>query len=122
MTVTFDSSAWIEYFSGSELGRVVKGYVDSEDTIYTPAIGLMEIKAKYLRENKKWKNRIEFIIERSLVADIDSKNALLAADLRQDFGLHSIDAIIMAVSKTMKSKLLTKDRHFKGLEDVIMLE
>ncbi len=57
MTVTFDSSAWIEYFSGSNLGLRVKKYVDSMEIIYTLTIDLHEIKSKYIRENRKWKNR-----------------------------------------------------------------
>lgn len=122
MTVTFDTSAWIEYFSGSELGLIVKQYVDRTDTIYTPAIDLMEIKNKYLRENKRWKNRLTFISERSIVIDINSKIALNAADIKNKIGLYSIDALIYASAQMMKSPLLTKDKHFKGLKDVTILE
>ena len=94
MTVTFDSSAWIEYFSGSELGQIVKEYIDNKETIYTPSIALLEIKNKYQRENRKWKNRIDFIYEQSLIIDLDHKIALLGADMKKDHGLYSIDAII----------------------------
>jgi predicted nucleic acid-binding protein len=118
----FDSSAWIEYFSGSELGQIVKSYIDSSDTIYTPVIGLLEIKNKFQRENKKWKSRIEFICERSLIVDLDSQIALLGADIRHEQGLHTIDALIYASARIIKSELLTKDRHFKKLDGVIILE
>ena len=57
MTVMFDSSAWIEYFSGSKLGTIAKGYVDSTETIFTSVISVLEIKNKYQREGKKWKSR-----------------------------------------------------------------
>ena len=122
MTVTFDTSAWIEYFSGSDLGRIVKGYVDGMETIYTPVIDLLEIKTKYIRENKKWKSRIDFIFERSSIIDINSNIALIAADMKKEFSLYSIDAIIYASARTMKSKLLTKDGPFEGLKNVIMLK
>ncbi|UCE75004.1 MAG: PIN domain-containing protein [Methanomassiliicoccales archaeon] len=122
MTVTFDSSAWIEYFSGSDLGRIVKGYVDTAETIYTPTIDLLEIKNKYQREKKKWKSRIDFICDRSSIVDIDTDIALLAADMKKDFGLYSIDAMIYASARMTKSKLLTKDKHFKELKDVVILE
>jgi predicted nucleic acid-binding protein len=122
MTETFDTSAWIEYFSGSRLGRLVKRYVDSSDTIFTPSIGLMEIKHKYQKEMKKWKSRIDFITERSLVIDIDTEIALLAADIKFKYKLHSIDALIYASSRKHKSILLTKDHHFQDLKDVIILE
>jgi predicted nucleic acid-binding protein len=122
MTVTFDSSAWIEYFAGSKLGRNVKELVDGMEIIYTPSIGLLEIKHKYQRENKKWKKRINFICDRSLIIDVNSEIALLAADMKYEYGLYSIDAIIYSSAKKMKSKLLTKDSHFKNLKDVIMLK
>jgi len=122
MTVTFDTSAWIEYFAGTDLGRVVKGYIDGTETIYTPVIDLLEIKNKYQRENKKWKSRIEFICVRSSIIDINTEIALIAADMKKEFKLYSIDAIIYASARKMKSKLLTKDSHFKGLKDVIILE
>ena len=122
MTVTFDTSAWVEYFAGTDLGRKVKKYIDSMETIYTPTIDLLEIKNKYEREKKKWKNRIDFMCERSTIVDIDRRIALLAADMKKDFGLYSIDAIIYATAKSKKSKLLTKDGHFADLTDVIMLK
>ncbi len=121
MIVTLDSSAWIEYFSGSELGKIARSYIDSEDNIITSAISLMEIKSKYQREKKPWKDRIRFVIERSNIVDVDSTIALAAADLRTESGLHSIDAIIYATASLTKSKLLTKDPHFQKLSNVIML-
>lgn len=122
MTVTFDSSAWIEYFAGTKLGFKVKDIIDREDLIYTPSIGLLEIKHKYQRENKKWKNRIEFICDRSLIIDLNSEISLFAADFKNKFSLYSIDAIIYASAQKMKSKLVTKDNHFKNLKDVYMLD
>jgi predicted nucleic acid-binding protein len=122
MTVTFDSSAWIEYFAGSKIGRNVKELVDSMEIIYTPSIGLLEIKHKYQKENKKWKTRINYICDRSMIVDLNKEIALLAADMKYKHGLYSIDAIIYSTAQQMKSKLLTKDSHFKYLKDVIMLK
>ena len=122
MTVTFDSSAWIEYFSGSNLGLQVKDFVDGKQIIYTPVIDLHEIKAKYLREGHDWETRINFIIGRSLLVDIDAEIALLAADMRHQSHLHSMDALIYACARKMDSTVLTKDNHFRDLPKVIMLE
>lgn len=122
MTVTFDSSAWIEYFSGSDLGQIIKEYIDNQETIYTPSIALLEIKSKYQREDRKWKSRIDFIYEQSSIIDLDHKVALLGADMKKDYGLYSIDAISYGSARSIKSKLLTKDRHFKGLKSVIILQ
>ncbi len=46
-----DTYAWIEFFIGSEKGKIVKKYLLSENEIYTPSVVLAEIAGKYLREN-----------------------------------------------------------------------
>ena len=122
MIVTLDSSAWIEYFAGSESGKIVKEYIDGSDTIYSSTIALFEIKHKYIREGKEWTERMDFIIERSVIVDVDTDLSLLAADLRHNLHLHSLDALIYATSKTTKSTLITKDPHFKDIQDVLMLQ
>lgn len=65
----------MEYFSGSKRGLKVKDIVEDSEIIYTPAICLTEIKAKYLREGKDPKDRLDFIEDRSLVLPIDRKIA-----------------------------------------------
>lgn len=122
MTVTFDSSAWIEYFAGSRAGLKVRKFLGNNEIVYTPSIDLLEIKHKYLKENKKWKKRIDFICDRSLIIDLNSEISLLAADFKTKFNLYSIDALIYASAQIMKSTLLTKDNHFRNLKDVFMLE
>lgn len=122
MTVTLDSSAWIEFFSGSESGTLVNKHIESDETIYTPVIDLMEIKNKYVKENKQWKSRIEFICDRSIIIDVTSSISLEAATIKQKYGLHTIDAIVYASAQSMKSKLITKDKHFKNLAEVIIID
>ena len=121
MSVTFDSSAWVEYFAGSEKGRVVKEIIDELETIFTPSICLMEIKNKYLREKRKFKSRIDFICIKSQVVDINKETALEAAEIKNRHNLYSVDALIYAVSQRKKSTLLTGDYHFKGLKNVKIL-
>ena len=121
MSVTFDSSAWIEYFTGSEKGRVAKEIIDELETIFSPSICLMEIKNKYLREKRKFKSRIDFICIKSQVVDINKETALEAAEIKNRHNLYSVDALIYAVSQRKKSTLLTGDYHFKGLKNVKIL-
>jgi predicted nucleic acid-binding protein len=118
----FDSSAWIEYFAGSALGLHVKHHIDGSESIFTPSIALLEIKNKYLREKRRWEKRIDFICQRSTIVNLDDQIALLGADMKQKYGLFAIDAIVYASSSITKTKLLTKDHHFQGLKDVILLE
>lgn len=122
MSITFDSYAWIEYFSGSEKGTKVKKILDSDEQIYTPSICLMEIKSKYMKEEKVHSDRLEFVVTRSTVLDITKEAALLAAEIKQNESLPGVDALIYAVAKLSNTKLLTGDKHFYGKRNVDFLE
>lgn len=121
-TVTFDSSAWIEYFAGTPKGKIVKKYIDENANIFTPSICLMEIKNKYIREGHKFQEQIEFICNISSIIDISKEIALKGADIKNQFNLYTIDAIIYALSQIKKSILLTSDHHFKDLKNIEVLE
>ena len=117
-TVTFDSSAWIEYFAGTPKGKKVKKYIDENANIFTPSICLMEIKNKYLREGYKYKARIDFISNISSIIDINKEIALKGAEIKNKHHLYTVDAVIYAASKFKKSTLITGDHHFEKLKDV----
>lgn len=121
-TVTFDSSAWIEYFAGTKKGKNVKNYIDKKANIFTPSICLMEIKNKYLREGHKYEDRIDYISAISSIIDINKEIALKGAEIKNKHGLYTIDAVIYAASQLIKSTLITGDHHFQKLKNVIILE
>lgn len=121
-TVTIDSSAWIEYFAGTLKGEIVKKYIDENTNIFTPSICLMEIKNKYMREEHKFQDQIEFICNISSIIDINKEIALNGAEIKSKFNLYTIDAIIYASSQIKKSILLTCDHHFKDLKNVEILK
>ena len=120
--VTFDSSAWIEYFAGTSKGKKVKKYIDENANIFTPSICLMEIKNKYIREGHKYQERIEYICNISSVIDITKEIALKGADIKNQFNLYTVDAIIYAASQMNRTIFLTGDHHFKNLKNVEILE
>lgn len=119
--IVFDSSAWLEYFSGSAEGERVKEIISSDDVIYTPSICLAEIKGKYIKEGKEYKDRINFIFSRSKSVSISSDIAIITGNKKNEWNLHMVDALIYATSIFLGAPLLTKDSHFKALEKVQML-
>ena len=121
MTVTFDSSAWIEYFAGTKKGKQVKKVLEGNDQIFTPSICLLEIKNKYLQEKQEFHDRIEFICNNSSIIEITKEIALLGADMKQKHKLYTIDAVIYATAQLCKSTLLTGDSHFKDLKNIDLL-
>ena len=121
MTAIFDSSAWIEYFAGSKKGKIVKEFLDKNENIFTPAICLMEIKNKYIREGYEFKDRIDFICNVSTIIDINKDIALKGAEIKQKYKLYTVDALLYAASQLQKATLLTSDHHFKDLKNVKLL-
>ena len=99
----------------------MKEYIDSTTWIYTPSICLTEIKLKYLKEDKDQKERIDFILERSLIVEIDDKIALKAADVKNQFKLHTVHALVQAAGQAKSAPLVTGDPDFKNLPNVEIL-
>ena len=74
----FDTYAWIEYFLGSEEGKIVKKLLE-KDHISTSIISIAELCDKYYREGlfEEWEGRYSFIINKSAILHISleiSKN------------------------------------------------
>lgn len=111
----FDSFTWIAYFRGSPRARTIRKYVDGTLSIYTPSVCLTEVKARYLSEGRDPSERVSFILERSLISEIDSEIALTAADLKKRHGLHTVDALVYASAQSKGLPLITGDRHFQKI-------
>jgi len=118
---TFDSWAWVEYFKGSSAGEEVRTIIESNEVLFTPAVCLAEIKAKYLAEGKGPETRLQFIKSRTSIVDVDAAVAEDAADLKIQHRLHMVDAIVLACARTCGSELVTGDKHFRSVPGVVML-
>lgn len=131
--IVLDSYAWIEYFLGSDAGKVVKGILDAEEAT-TPSIVLAEIARKYLRERIEEKNVLErllFITANSAIAEINADigvsaakaySELLEKTRREKLNKPSLaDGIILATGRCLRAKILTGDEHFKGLDEAVYI-
>lgn len=132
MIVT-DSYAWIEYFLGSDSGKILKDYIDTEELV-TPSIVLAEVARKYLREGMGEEDvvkRLDFIVASSIVKEIDTELSVMAAkaylELSEKAKAKGIkkpsltDGIVLATGRTLKAKIVTGDEHFKGLNEVVYI-
>ncbi|MBO3833307.1 MAG: PIN domain-containing protein [Candidatus Brockarchaeota archaeon] len=128
-----DSYAWIEYFLGSDYGRILKDYIDTEE-LATPSIVLAEVARKYLREGMEEEDvvkRLNFIVANSIVKEIDPELSITAAKAYLELsekakakGLRKpslTDGIVLATGRTLKAKIVTGDEHFKGLDEVVYM-
>lgn len=121
--VVFDTSAWIEYFSGSKKGSNVKNYVESKQEIFTPSVCLAELKLKYEREMQNQTTAcLNFVFGRSVIVSIDKETALLSADNKLRHKLYLIDAVIYSTAQLLKRELVTSDNDMRNLPGVVFLD
>ena len=135
MKIVIDSYAWIELFSGTEKGRKVKDIIENSEEIYTPDIVLAEIARKYLRESEEKmiiNSRLESITAASNITAVDAKLAFEAAkcyleliENARKLKLNTpslFDAIILATCRSLESKVVTGDEHFRNLPETIWIK
>ncbi len=121
-----DSFAWIEYFMGTEKGEKVREIVEGDEVLYTSPVILAEVFSKSQRTDGRGKERVEFILRRCVVVELDDEIGIEAGKIHaemkpkmKDFGM--IDALILASAKKRGLKILTGDKHFEHFENVVML-
>jgi predicted nucleic acid-binding protein len=132
--IVVDAYAWIEVFLGSEKGRKVKEILERADEVFTPDTVLAEIARKYLREGADERTtdaRLETITTASNVTQIDAKVALEAARCYRQLAANArkcklkspslFDAIVLAVGRVVKAKIVTGDEHFRNLPETVWI-
>ena len=126
MRFVIDSSGWLEYFQkGGKADRFAQ-FIEkaSPGNCFTPSVILYEVYKKIKKEHGEEKASlyVGHIKGSTSVIAVDEKIALLAADLSLENGLPFADAIIKAAAKSLKARVVTSDSHFRGLEDVELIE
>jgi len=116
-----DTSAWIEFFQGTEKSKKVENALKTEEN-FTSIVTFAEIVNWCLKNNVQDKIRsyIEGINSGSAILELNEPIALVAGKLNyerkkiiKNWGM--IDSIILATSQVYNLKILTKDSQFKDL-------
>ena len=125
MNVVFDTYAWIEYFLGSEQGKVVESYM--KESIITPFIVLLELSYRADKEEWNFKQYLDFIKVNSKITNVTEEFVLRFGQVynkvKKDVPEIGIaDAIVLLTALEQNAKILTGDKHFKDLPQTILLE
>ncbi len=114
-----DTSAWVEYLTGSALGLVLAGALPDRGDWLVPTMVQLEL-AKWLTravgEDKA--DQVIAFTATCVVVELDTATALAAAELCVRHRLATADAIIYATALAHGAEVLTCDRHFEGLPGV----
>ena len=122
-----DTSAWIELFQETDRTAIVKNVLETEEN-FTSAITFAEIVNWCLRNKKEDKITayLEGIRNGSTILDLNEAIIISAGKLNYERkkivkNRGMADSLILSTSLFYNLKILTKDNHFKDLENVEML-
>jgi predicted nucleic acid-binding protein len=114
-----DTSAWIEYLTGSALGATLASELPDRAQWLVPTMVQLELTKWLTREVGEDKaDRVIAFTETCVVTDLDTATALSAAELCARHKLATADAIVYATALAHGADLLTCDRHFENLSGV----
>ena len=124
-SVVIDSSGWLEYFSGGKKSKTFAEVLHGKQTILTPTLILYEVYKKIAKEKTESDallvvTQIEGRSEKLI--PLDDELAIFAADISLQHKLALADAIIYASALQEAATLMTRDHHFKDLEQVVLIE
>lgn len=118
-----DSSCWLEFFSGSEVGEEVAPVLEDIERLVVPSITIYEVFKKLLQELDE--DRALFAVahmKQGKVVDLDADLAISSARIGRELKLALADSIIYAVSRKHGATLWTQDKHFQSLDAVKYFE
>jgi len=117
-----DTSAWIDFFQGTEKGAKVKNVL-KEDKCYTSIVSIAEIVNWCEKNNIDKKYYLDVIEKSSFIINLKKDIVILAGIINyenkikiKNWGM--LDSFIYATGRIYKLKILTLDHHFKDLEGV----
>lgn len=115
-----DSSAWIEWLLGSPVGVDVAKSIPEKEIWVVPTVVQLEL-TKWLRREMgdQIAEKVVAFTNTCVVIPLDTKLALVAADVIAEYKLSMADAIIYATALEYCDELITCDTHFIGLSKVI---
>lgn len=114
-----DTSAWIEYLTGSALGATLASELPDRAQWLVPTMVQLELTKWLTREVGEDKaDRVIAFTETCVVTDLDTATALSAAELCARHKLATADAIVYATALAHGADHLTCDRHFENLSGV----
>jgi predicted nucleic acid-binding protein len=120
--VLVDTSAWIEWLTGSPTGEKLNGHMPEQSDWLVPTMVQLELVkwlTRALGEDKA--DQVIAFTQVCQVIPLDTEIALAAAEACRAHKLATADAIIFATARLRGATLLTCDAHFEGLPGVTLI-
>ena len=120
--VLVDTSAWIEWLTGSPSGEKLSGQMPEQSDWLVPTMVQLELAKWLTREMGEDKaDQVIAFTQVCQVIPLDTEIALAAAEACRSHKLATADAVIFATARSRGAMLLTCDAHFEGLPGVTLI-
>jgi predicted nucleic acid-binding protein len=118
-----DTSIWIEWLMNSPLKPAISAVFPDAAQCIVPTIVQLELDKWLTREvGEAEAGQVIAYTQNCVVAALDTKIALQAADLHRQYKLATADAIVYATALVHGAELLTCDAHFANLPNVVFIK
>ena len=114
-----DTSAWIEWLVGSPLGKKLGKEIPDKSECIVPTLVQLELSKWLVRElGDEQADQVIAYTQKCVVIPMDTRIALLAAEMHRQYKLATADAIVYATAQEHGANVLTCDAHFEKLPRV----
>ena len=118
-----DTSAWIELLISSPTGKIVEKHFPPQSVLIVPTIVQLELAKWLTREmGEDQSDSTIAYTQNCVVVQLDTKIALLAAELGAKHKLAAADSIVYATALSYGADVLTCGAHFAGLVGVMVVQ
>lgn len=117
-----DTSAWIEWLIDSPLRKKLAKEIPAKSECIVPTIVQLELTKWLAREvGDDQADQMIAYTQKCIVAPLDTRTALRAAEMCPRHKLATADAVVYATAVENGAELLTCDAHFEGLPSVVFV-
>lgn len=118
-----DTSAWVEWLTGSKTGKTVESQLPVQESWLVPTIVQLELMKWLTREaDEERADQVLAFTELCVVVSLDTRIALLAAEMCRPHKLATADAIVYATARIHDADFLTCDARFRALPGVCFIQ
>ena len=114
-----DSSAWIEFFLGSQAGQRYRPIAADSVKLLVPTVALYEVH-RYLSRtaSNDLREGSLNVMRQARVIDLTDARAIAASNAAQEYKLAMADAIMYSIAQEFKATFWTQDVDYHGLPGV----
>ena len=119
MKAVVDSCGWLEYIANGSSASFFESALQNEAQLLVPQIVVFEVCKRLLILNQDHAvEPVMQVMERCVVAELNPRQMLLAAQAAQKYKLAMADAIIWQTAQVHQAALYTQDADLKALPGV----